>query len=368
MWLAPVLLLGSPSVAAYSLPSCMLCARAPMRLAVRTPGVRLQEGPAGMEQMAGMEGIVSDQTYGLMLTTLLNSNVSLPAQVSANYAMVDYAFLQRLDEAIAENNPEIADRLAEIKETVNAEMATRMQSAAEALRDVLTSPTPVIMEGKIVGLARQGRLDDAMLQLLQANLEQAQGAGEAGKNAVAALTKLQQRIQQELDEKLSPQASLLRRLLRMEDPEARQGLLREKMAPKKKASVLLLDSAGAPQQDESTDPDVSPRQMSEAIMELKARFGNVDENYDTGFVQRLLKIADEAEAVALDLAGGKELSSREQQDMAWERSFVSVWDLAQVEDEAHQEGKMAMWEEEAQQQMARQDEAMRKKAIDMDYQ
>lgn len=187
----------------------------------------------------------------------------------------------------------------------------------------------------------------------------------------------------------------------MEDPEARQGLLREKMAPKKKASVLLLDSAGAPQQDESTDPDVrrpapptlgsprrcpplttapedrpnptaalprracaaserraqpgharvgcslaptpapnilwrpvgvqvSPRQMSEAIMELKARFGNVDENYDTGFVQRLLKIADEAEAVALDLAGGKELSSREQQDMAWERSFVSVWDLAQV--------------------------------------
>ena len=113
----------------------------------------------------------------------------------------------RSDEAIAENNPEIADRLVEIKETVNAEMATRMQSAAEALRDVLTSPTPVIMEGKIVGLARQGRLDDAMLQLLQANLEQAQGAGEAGKNAVAALTKLQQRIQQELDEKLSPQAS-----------------------------------------------------------------------------------------------------------------------------------------------------------------
>lgn len=108
MWLAPVLLLGSPSVAAYSLPSCMLCARAPMRLAVRTPGVRLQEGPAGMEQMAGMEGIVSDQTYGLMLTTLLNSNVSLPAQVSANYAMVDYAFLQRL--CVPPSNPSRAAR------------------------------------------------------------------------------------------------------------------------------------------------------------------------------------------------------------------------------------------------------------------
>ena len=42
----------------------------------------------------------------------------------------------------------------------------------------------------------------------------------------------------------------------MDDPEARQGLMREKMAPKKKASVLLLDSAGAPQEDESTEPDV----------------------------------------------------------------------------------------------------------------
>ena len=47
---------------------------------------------------------------------------------------------------------------------------------------------------------------------------------------------------------------------------------------------------------------------------------------------------------------------------------MSVWDLEQVEEEAHAEGKLAVWEDEAQAQMARQDSAMRKKAIDTDYQ
>ena len=42
--------------------------------------------------------------------------------------------------------------------------------------------------------------------------------------------------------------------------------------------------------------------------------------------------------------------------------------LEQVEEEAHAEGKLAVWEDEAQAQMARQDSAMRKKAIDTDYQ
>ena len=52
----------------------------------------------------------------------------------------------------------------------------------------------------------------------------------------------------------------------------------------------------------------------------------------------------------------------------WDRGTVSVWDLGAIEDEAHQDGNFAVWEEEAQQQMARQDAAMRKQAIDSDWQ
>merc|ERR1719217_108454 len=116
-----------------------------------------------------------------MFELLLATEESIPAQISANYAMVDYGFLQRLDARIAKNDPDEIDRLTEVRDACNAEMANRMQAAAEALRDVLSSPTPVIMEGKIAGFARQGRIDDALLQLLEANLQQAQQAGEQGK-------------------------------------------------------------------------------------------------------------------------------------------------------------------------------------------
>merc|ERR1740129_2732341 len=127
--------------------------------------------------------------------------------------------------------------------------------------DLVQSPTPVIMEGKIAGLARQGRLDDALMQLLDANLQQAQLAGDAGKGAVAVLSKLKTRVQKEVDAKL--------------------------------------------------EPEVPPRLLAKAIQEIKHRFGNVDENYDTGFVKRLQTIAEEAESIALELADGKEITAQQ---------------------------------------------------------
>lgn len=63
---------------------------------------------------------------------------------------------------------------------------------------------------------------------------------------------------------------------------------------------------------------------------LQARFGNVDEAYDTGFIKRVEAVAAEAEEVALEIAGGKEITAREQQDLMWQSGTVSVWDLEQV--------------------------------------
>jgi hypothetical protein len=156
--------------------------------------------------------------------------------------------------------------------------------------------------------------------------------------------------------------------MRMENSDARTKLLTEKMKPKAAASVILSTMSKEAEEDaKSTAPEISPRQVAEAIKDIKIRFGNVDEMYDTGFVKRLEAISDEAEAVALELAGGKELTSKQAQDLAWERGSVSVWDLEQIELEAHQDGNMAMWEDEAQAQMARQDSAMRKNALETDF-
>ncbi|KAL3910162.1 MAG: hypothetical protein SGPRY_009158 [Prymnesium sp.] len=327
---------------------------------------------AALCMQGGEMKIIADETYGLMIKTLLQTENSLADEVSTHYAMFDFAFLERLDAAAKDADPAVSTRAKEIKEAVNAEMASRIQTAAATLKDIFSSPTPVIMDGKIAGLARTGKIDVALNDLLQANLEQAKAAGEAGANAVAMLTKLQARVREELDQKLEPPVALIRRLMRMDSSDARQRLLRDMMAPKKTSKIVIAGVDGDKAQDDS-EPQVSPRVMAETITDMKRRFGNVDELYDSGFVKKLETIADEAEfafhlrqAVALELAGGRELSAKEAQDMAWERQTVSVWELEQVEEEAHQDGNFAVWEKEAQEQMARQESAARARSIQDD--
>jgi hypothetical protein len=326
------------------------------------PGMMPGEPGEGMK-------INAKETYDMMFDSLLKAQEGdITKEIEKVYAMVDYHFLKELDERIFHAKDEDLAKLKEAKEAINAEMAKRMQQAAEVFKDLVQSPTPVIMEGKIAGLARSGRLDDAVFQLLEANLQQAEAAGEQGKGAVAVLSKLKDRVRIELDKKVPPETALIRELLRMEDSMARINLLKDKMRRKQGGSNIIL--AGVSKEEEeatkSTEPDVTPKALAAALTELKARFGNVDENYDTGLVKKLNTIAEEAETAALELADGKEISANQAQDLAWEKQTVSVWDLGQIEDEAHQDGNFAVWEEEAQQQMARQDSAMREQAIKND--
>jgi len=299
-----------------------------------------------------------------MMRVLMETNNSIAEEVSGAYNMIDYAFLKKLGDQLETATDEKRERMIEIQDAVNTEMRTRVEAATLVLKDILTSPTPIIMEGKIAGLARQGRIDDALMTLLEANLQQAEAAGDAGKGAVAVLGKLQDRVRDELDTKHSPAVALMRRLFRMESKPARLALLKEKMSPKTATRVVLAASEPYGKEEEKDlTPDVDPRTLSKALEELKMRFGNVDENYDTGFVNKLNEVASEAEEVALDLAGGEELSARDQQDMMWEKNSVSVWDLEQVEEQARNEGGYAMWEQEAQDLFAEQDNNRRQAGV-----
>lgn len=66
---------------------------------------------------------------------------------------------------------------------------------------------------------RQGKIDNALFDLLEANLQQAQAAGEQGAGAAAVLEKLKGRVRDELDKKLAPPVALIRQLMRMESSE-----------------------------------------------------------------------------------------------------------------------------------------------------
>ncbi len=334
-------------------------ARAPANLRTPRPPTMLA---APLDNAAPK--VNSDETYDLMMNTLLQTEADIPGQISANYKLIDYGFLQRLGERIAKQDPKEAERLAVIQTACNDEMGRRMQEAAQSLKDILSSPTAVVMEGKMAGLARQGKVDDALLQLLEANLQQARAAGDQGKNAANALAALQTRVQNELDKTLSPTQALLRQLLRMDSKPARLALLKDKMSPKQKSSVLLASEAddAREKKEDETKPDVDPRDFAEALITLKGRFGNVDENYDTGFVAKAEMVADEAESVARDIAGGREVTAKEQQDMMWNTGSISVWDLEQVELQARENNAVAVWEEEGIRQVER-DNAARMKGF-----
>ena len=82
------LLLALPAASSYGVPTVQ---HAAVRAAASRSAllrVHMQEG--------GQMQIVSEETYGMMLSTLLKTNNSIPGEISANYAMVDYAFMQRL--------------------------------------------------------------------------------------------------------------------------------------------------------------------------------------------------------------------------------------------------------------------------------
>ena len=131
-------------------------------------------------------------------------------------------------------------------------------------------------------------------------------------------------------------------------------------------SKIVIAGVDGNDEEQDSEAEVPARVMAETIKDMKFRFGNVDEQFDTGFVKKLEVISDEAEAVALELAGGKELSAKEAQDLACNRQTVSVWYLEQVENEAAQDGNFAVWDKEAQEQMARQESAQREAGIQRD--
>merc|ERR1719243_497219 len=217
--------------------------------------------PGGPQQM---QKIDSQDTYNVMMRVLLETNASVADQISASYHMVDYAFMQKLDQrAESETDEEVSARIAEIKEAVNNEMKVRIEAATVTFKDIVQSPSAIIMEGKIAGLSRQGKIDDALMTLLEANIQQAE---QAGKGALQVLTKLSTRVRDELDAKHPPAVSMLRRLFRMDSKPARVALLREAMSPKTSTSVILLSSEDPGKEEQKdTRPDVDPREVAKAI-------------------------------------------------------------------------------------------------------
>ena len=97
------------------------------------------------------------------------------------------------------------------------------------------------MEGAIVKLAREGKIDEAFLLLLEANETQARGAGATG--PAELMKKLRLRAADEKDKQVtSKEIRLIRKLLRTDDATEREKILEDAFTPRENLLVRSFSS------------------------------------------------------------------------------------------------------------------------------
>eukprot|EP00978_Attheya_sp_CCMP212_P026656 scaffold88174_cov57-Attheya_sp.AAC.3 len=264
--------------------------------------------------------------------------------VFTNYDQFDAQFVKVLTERAGNGDGDskvVLEALAE-------EQQKKIGAATEVLRQVLSLGDPMRMEGAIVRLAREGKIDEPFLLLLEVNSNQAMAAGARG--PAELMKKLRKRASEEKDKQsTSKEVKLLRKLLRAETSDERETLLEEAFTPKE--SLIVPGSAanaaaameGDAPEEEKPMPEVPPPDFINACKAVMLNFGNLAYDDDQGdLAGRIKQIASEAEVVATRIYG-KGMTQREQQDRAWKEQTTSIFDLETLEIEAERMGQDAPW-------------------------
>jgi len=261
------------------------------------------------------------------------------------YEQFDAQFVKLLNERSTNGDVDSQALL----EALAFEQQKRIAEATETLKSVLSLGEPMRMEGAIVKLAREGRIGEAFLLLLEANENQARAAGAMG--PAELMGRLRKRSIEEMDKQTqSKEIRLLRKLLRTEDADEREKILEDAFTPKE--ALLVPGTAenaqkaadGEVPDQEQPMPDVPPPDFINACKAVMLNFGNLgsDDTERGDLATRIRKLASEAEVVATRIYG-KGMTLREQQDRMWSEQTTSIFDLERMEIEAERNGERAPW-------------------------
>lgn len=302
-------------------------------------GVVVDVGPTE----AGLSGEAL-KTYDAMLTDLVGAVASnqLDAAVEGAFERCDFALLSLATER-RDGGGETAAACGAVVEAINAFAAKRLEQAAMRLGGILKAGTPAKMMSKITEMAVTGEVDVSLVELLDANRQQAEAAGDAGKQAAELMKNLANRCRDELDKRVAadqPEKRLLRALLRSEDEESRDALLRRAFEPKEAIALGFGDEAPTTQEG----PEVEPPKFISACMELIEGFGNIDDN-GTPLAERVRSIAALAETIANEIFGECN-TPQELQDRMWNEGTTSVFDLEAVEMAAEAQNERMPWQDD----------------------
>ena len=152
--------------------------------------------------------------------------------VIANYGSFDAQFVKVLTERATNGDTDSSNLL----EALAAEQSNRITAATETLKSVLSLGEPMKMEGAIVKLAREGKIDESFLLLLEANENQARDAGAMG--PAELMKRLRSRAAEEKDKQVSSkEIRLIRKLLRAPDSQERDKILEDAFTPRESLLV-----------------------------------------------------------------------------------------------------------------------------------
>ena len=154
-----------------------------------------------------------------------------------NYEQFDAQFVKVLTERASQGDNDAQAVLTALA----VEQQKKITVATETLKEVLALGDPMRMEGALVKLAREGRIDEPFLLLLEANANQAREAGALG--PAQLMEKLGKRAAEEKDKNASSkEIRLLRQLLRTASAAEREKLFEDAFTPKDSliVSVCLL--------------------------------------------------------------------------------------------------------------------------------
>jgi hypothetical protein len=267
--------------------------------------------------------------------------------VFSYYDQFDAQFIKVLKERADNGETESQDVL----DALSIEQSKRMTEATENIKLVLAAGEPMRMEGVVVKLAKEGKVDEPFLLLLEANAAQAAAAGAQG--PAQLMKRLGQRAMEEKDKQSqTKEIKLLRQLLRTDESEKREELLTDAFTPKQglivegNAANAAKAMEGELPDEEKPMPEVPPPDFINACKAVLLNFGNLSSDDDRGdLTTRIKQIANEAEVVATRIYG-KGMTVREQQDRMWKEQTTSIFDLETLEIDAEQRGEKAPWANE----------------------
>jgi len=268
-------------------------------------------------------------TYDQLIDRCLADPNGVDSAAEVNYDRIDMRFLERLTERIQEAEGDKQSKLNRLNGAIQGCMSDRISKASAALQNVLKGGTPDGMKKQLMLLNAKGGLDESVVLLLEANIDQARKAG--AEPAAQVMTMLKEKALEYKDSSLPDEIRLIRQLLRTDDVDARETLMTEAFRPKEK--MIMPDGT------DSKIQSVSGKKFVNALRDMIEKYGNVEDK----FLQKINMIAAESEKVASELFGLEKKDIGDLQDEAFNKRSISVWELESLEESYDRQGTEVPW-------------------------